>query len=234
MPPSSGAGQTPNTPSGIGGGASPGGVTGGIGGLAGNAADAGLGAAPGGQDAGAVAGDASVFPDASIDAGVPDAASEGGAPEGGFEAGLPDASDASDAGCPEPLPPDAGVCAGYNCLRTREQLRAAMNPQGACSSEQAVALACDGRVGKAALQCTQESVFALNVERAVTTCLKRDTAIGQLSNGCLGCFVDEALCTLSRCFAACTLTEGSDCKACRQTLCSAALATCSGLPAPSF
>jgi hypothetical protein len=202
-----------------------------VGGLPGGSTSADAGRPAFDRDAGAVAaGDAGTqSPGTALDGGVPDAAIDSGlAPDAG------NAGDAGDAGCPQPLPPDASVCPNYGCRSTREQLRAAMNPQGACSSEQAVALACDGRVGKAALQCTEDSVFTLNLERAVTACLKRDAAIAQLSSGCLECFVDEALCTLSRCFAACTLTEGNDCKVCRQQQCSAAFATCSGLPAPTF
>lgn len=155
------------------------------------------------------------------DGGVPDAAVDAAAP------------DAGEAGCLAAASSDAGLCPSFGC-RTREQLRASVGMQGACTSEQAIALGCDGRVGKAALECTQESVFSISLERSVTTCLKRDAAIAQLSSGCLDCYVDEALCTLSRCFAACTLTEGSDCKACRQQQCAAAFARCSGLPAPTF
>jgi hypothetical protein len=195
-----------------------------VGGLAGGSADAGAGTPTGGLDSGAIsAGDAGTqSPGTALDGGVPDAA---------IDSGL--VPDAGDAGCPQPLPPDASVCPNYGCRSTREQLRAAMNPQGACSSEQAVALACDGRVGKAALQCTEESVFTLNLERAVTTCLKRDAAIAQLSSGCLECFVDEALCTLSRCFALCALaSENDECRSCRRQQCGTTLSQCTGLPAP--
>ncbi len=238
-PPTSGTGSTPQptTPATTGGtsaggatgGASPGGLLagtgmgGGVGGLSGGNADAGASAGTPG-DAG-FSGDAAV---PAMDGGV--ALPDGGLPDAAIDSGI--APDAGDAGCAQ-LSADAGLCPSFGC-RTREQLRTAVGAQGACSSEQAIALACDGRVGKAALECTQESVFSISLERSVTVCLKRDAAIAQLSNDCLGCYVDEALCTLSRCFAACTLTEGSDCKACRQQQCGAPFARCSGLPSPTF
>jgi hypothetical protein len=204
---------TPSTTGGTSGGTLAG--TGGLGGLIGG------GAAGGSPDAGAPMGS---------DAGVPSdaGASDGGAPDGG----APDGG-AHDGGCTQASTPDASMCPGYGCRTTLQQLRTDMK-QGACSSEQAAAVVCDGRVGNVALQCTQENVFALNIPRAVNGCLKRDAQIGMLSNACIDCFVDEALCTLTRCFAACTVSEGSDCRTCRQQQCSAMFASCSGLPAPSF
>lgn len=159
------------------------------------------------------------------------AASDGGVPEAGVD-GAVDAG-AHDGGCAQPSAPDASMCPGYGCRTTLQQLRTSMK-QGACSSEQAAAVVCDGRVGNVALQCTQDNLFALNISRAVNGCLKRDPQIGMLANDCVDCFVEEALCTLTRCFAACAVNDGNDCTNCRQQQCSAMFADCSGLPAPSF
>jgi hypothetical protein len=207
-------------------------------GLIGGATTGGSGALIGGTGGGAPngMGDAGAPADAAValDGGTSDAALDGGvdgAADGAVDAGAPDA--AHDGGCAQASAPDASMCPGYGCRTTLQQLRTSMK-QGACSSEQAAALVCDGRVGNVALQCTQDNVFALNISRAVSGCLKRDPQIGMLSNACVDCFVEEALCTLARCFAACTVDEGSDCKTCRQQQCSAMFASCSGLPAPSF
>jgi hypothetical protein len=233
------AGTTAGT---VGGGGTTAGTSGGLlGGLI--SADAGAGGFLGGIisiDAGSVTsppmagtgGGASPFQDAGIgtsldasapvDAGVPDAALP--------DAALPDA--AIDGGCAQVSTSDAGMCPGYGCRTSVQQLRTAIDSEGACTSAQALAVACDGRVTNAALQCTQESAFSLNIGRSVNTCLKRDPQLAMLGNDCLECFVDEALCTLSRCFAACTVSNGATCQTCKHQQCSANLALCTGLPAP--
>jgi hypothetical protein len=193
----------------------------GTGGAASGSPDAGVSDA---FDAGA-SGDAGAAGDAGapVDAGVP-------ADAGVLDAAPPDA--ASDAGCAQASTSDAGMCPGYGCRTSAQQLRMAMDSQGACTSAEALAVACDGRVTNAALQCTQESAFSLNIGRSVNACLKRDPQLALLDNDCLECFVDEALCTLSRCFAACTVSDGAACQTCKHQQCSANLALCTGLPAP--
>lgn len=167
----------------------------------------------------------------SFDAGAPTdgGPSDSGQPDGG----QPDAAPpANDAGCVAPSSADGGLCPGYGCRTSIQQLRTSMDGEGACSSERALSLACDGRVSNAALQCTQDSAFSLNIGRAVSSCLKRDPQLAMLGDDCLECFVDESLCTLARCFAACTANGSSACQTCKHQQCSANLALCTGLPAP--
>jgi hypothetical protein len=211
------AGGTTAGTSTIGGGLAGGLLAGTAGGAAapGGSADAGVGSGGTASDAGSSA-------DASLDGGMPTTPAT--------DAQVPDAS--SDAGCAQPSAPDASVCPGYGCRTTLQQLRSAMDQEGACTSPQALAVACDGRISNAALQCTQESAFSINITRAVTSCLKREPQLAMVGSDCLDCYVDEALCTLSRCFAACTVGDGSSCRACKKQYCSAPLEVCTGLPAP--
>jgi hypothetical protein len=200
-----------------------GGLIGGTGGLIGGAGSSDAGAS---LDSGTVANPA----DASlpVDGALPD----GGVPDGALpDGGIPDA--ASDSGCLAPSTPDASVCPGYGCKTTLQQLSALMDQEGACSSAAALAVACDGRVTNAALQCTQENVFSLNIDRSVNACLKRDAQLAAIGDDCLDCFVDEALCVLTRCFSACTINStGNACQICRRQQCSAQLSVCTGLPSP--
>jgi hypothetical protein len=246
-----GAGATPPVVSATGGagaqqpGASPGGSTAGtssgttagtigvIGGAGGTIAGGFLGGTippTSGGTGGGAASSADAGTSTSSDAGVADA-SDGGVQD----AQVPDAhvpSGSGDAGCAQPSDPDSGMCPGYGCRTTMQQLRSDLKQEGACTSQQALAVACDGRITNAALQCTQESAFSLNISRAVNSCLKRDPQLAMVGGACLDCYVDEALCTLSRCFAACTVGDGSSCRTCKHQYCSAPLEACSGLPAP--
>jgi hypothetical protein len=218
-------GTTAGTTAGAGGVTA--GTSGALGGLVGGGSisvDAGVAlppAAGGTTGSGASAGDAG----ASVDAG------DGGLPSGDAgDAQVPDAG--GDGGCATLGASDAGMCPGYGCRTSMQQLRLAVDSEGACASNQALAVACEGRATNAAHQCTQENVFSLNASRAISTCLKRDPQLAMLGTDCLDCFVDEALCTLSRCFAACTVSDAGACQACRLQQCGAPLAVCTGLPTP--
>jgi hypothetical protein len=148
---------------------------------------------------------------------------------GALGAGQPDAS--GEAGCPRLLAPDAGICAAYGCSLALDQLRSAANPAGACTSPAALAAACDGSASSAALRCTEASVFAADLSEAASTCVRDDPQVSALGATCLGCFVGEALCTLSRCFALCALaSENDECRSCRRQQCGAMLSQCTGLP----
>lgn len=180
---------------------------------------AGGGGTAGGMDGGA--------PMPSGDAGISPPTSMGG------DAGAAPVPDAGDAGCPRLLAPDSGICASYGCRLSRDQLRASANTAGACTSPAAVAAACDGSASSAALRCTEASVFSTDLSAAASACVKREPQLSALAAPCLDCFVDEALCTLSRCFALCALASENDaCRACRHKECGSAFGLCSGLPAP--
>lgn len=216
-------------------GGTPAGTVGGLLGGTGDSAAGDSGAAPSGgsSDAGAVR-DAGTTPN-DDDAGAVNGG-DAGAVDGG-DAGAPDAgpgdAGASDAGC-GPLG-DAGMlgtCPAYRCQKTLSELSAASAPMGACNTPLALPLACSGQLGRAALQCAQDNAFSLSVSRAITSCMRRVPLLTQIPSDCLGCYADETLCTLSRCFVACI--DGSDpaCQQCRHDQCGAALSKCSGLPAP--
>jgi hypothetical protein len=148
-----------------------------------------------------------------------------------LDAGAPDTS--GEAGCPRLLAPDAGICSAYGCGLSLDQLRSIANPAGACTSPAALAAACDGSASSAALRCTEASVFAADLSEAASTCVRHDPQVSALGATCLGCFVDEALCTLSRCFALCALaSENDECRSCRRQQCGTTLSQCTGLQAP--
>jgi hypothetical protein len=174
-----------------------------------------------------------------MDAGTAPSGGTGGTGGGGqvppdagpLDAGRPDTS--GEAGCPRLLAPDAGICSAYGCGLSLDQLRSTASPAGACTSPAALAAACDGSASSAALRCTEASVFAADLSEAASTCVLRDPQASALGATCLGCFVDEALCTLSRCFALCALaSENDECRSCRRQQCGTTLSQCTGLPAP--
>jgi hypothetical protein len=176
------------------------------------------GAMDAGASSGGTGGGAQPPPDAAPDAGAVDA-------------GQPDAS--GEGGCPRLLAPDAGVCSAYGCSLSLDQLRSTANSAGACTSPAALAAACDGSASSAALRCTEASVFSVDLSETASACVQRDPQLSPLGATCLGCFVDEALCTLSRCFALCALaSENDECRTCRRQQCGSALTQCTGLPAP--
>ncbi len=182
----------------------------------------GGGGAPGAMDAGApvTSGDAGFMPPLGT-------ADDAGAGDGG----APDAN--GDAGCPRLRAPDSGICSAYGCGLSLDQLRASANSAGACTSPAALAAACDGSASSAALRCTEASVFSPDLGEAASACVKRDAQLSALGATCLDCFVDEALCTLSRCFSLCALASENDaCRDCRHKQCGGALSQCTGLPAP--
>lgn len=175
----------------------------------------------------------------SLDAGIPASSSgdAGRAPpaEAMGDAGAGDGAvpDAGEAGCPRLLAPDSGICSAYGCALSLDQLRASANPAGACTSAPALSAACDGSASSAALRCTEASVFSADLSAAASACVTRDAHLSALSSACRDCFVAEALCTLSRCFASCALASETDtCRACRRQQCAGALHPCTGLPAP--
>jgi hypothetical protein len=188
-----------------------------------------LGGIAGGNTAGSAGGNASA-PNSDRDAGVQGGLDAAAAPADG------DALDASmsDGGCaPAVLAPDASVssCAGFGCGTTLSSLTAASRDGGVCVTAEALPLACDGELSRAAEQCTQENALSLGLGgRPVTTCMRRLPKLAQVSGDCLQCYADETLCTLSRCFVACI--DGSDptCQQCRSSQCAQPFSQCSGLP----
>ena len=197
-----------------------------VGGTGGGSASPGATPTPPAAGSGGTSGD--------LDAGVPPTGDAGVVPPlgtAGDGGAAPDAS--GDAGCPRLLAPDAGICAAYGCALSLDQLRASTNSAGACTSPGALAAACDGSASSAALRCTEASVFSADIGEATAACVKRDAQLSALGATCLDCFVDEALCTLSRCFASCALaSENEACRACRHQQCAGVLSQCTGLPAP--
>jgi hypothetical protein len=166
-------------------------------------------------------------PSSAVDSGVPADLDAAAAPGDG---GSADAS-TSDGSCS--FPPDAGVssCAGFGCGTTLSSLTALSRDGGTCVTPEALPLACDGDLSRAAEQCTQENALSLGLGgRPVTMCMRRLPKLANVSGDCLQCYADETLCTLSRCFVACI--DGSDptCQQCRSSQCAQPFSQCSGLP----
>jgi hypothetical protein len=184
--------------------------------------------------------DGSVRDASASDGGLADASlGDGGLGDASVrDGGLGDASvrdgavDAGDGACSFSV--DAGAergCSAYGCGTTLSTLGARSTDGGVCVTPEVLPLACDGQLSRAAVQCTQQNALGLGMGRPVTMCLRRSPAFARVQGDCLQCYADEALCTLSRCFAVCI--DGSDpaCEACRRQTCGAPFATCSGLPA---
>jgi hypothetical protein len=245
---------TPGGATGSNSGGTAGGTTGGasapgiLGGLTGGTFDSGLtpgGGFLGGSDAGSVrppldsggpptSADAGTSPESGTDtdAGVPDA-----------DTGVGDAGDggsAGEGGC-NIVPTDAGhvpgddagLCAAYGCGVTLDSLSKLVTTNGACTTTEALPFVCSGALSRAALQCTQDNVLMLSLGRAVSACMRRLPQLSKVPVPCQQCYVDETLCTLSRCFAACIDGRDPACQQCRLQACGSAFTTCSGVPTPA-
>lgn len=157
------------------------------------------------------------------DAGDADAG-EGGSDEGDVDAG--------DGGCLSTSDQrDAGGCYGQLCNTSLSQLRNSTN-SGACNDPDALALACDGQISRAAAECAQSNTSSLWFDNAVRSCLRSSPTLRNVPRACLDCYSEELLCTLSRCLVACVSDLHEECRSCRNQHCAASFQACSGIATP--
>jgi len=123
---------------------------------------------------------------------------------------------------------DAGSCYGQLCDTTLQQLGASTSA-GACNEPAALRKACDGQISRTAVACAQSNTSSLWFDNAVRGCLRSSPAVSDVPKGCLDCYADELLCTLSNCLAACVSDLQLECDACRGEHCAASFQVCSGI-----
>jgi hypothetical protein len=229
-----GGGVDPGAPGALGGvetgGLVGGGTTGGasIGGTAGGgpvgAADAGVALDAGAPiDAGNAGDSAAADGEVGQEAG-PDPV-DAAPNDGGIEAGGADGGE-----CQPDSRARVGGCQGSYCAITRDGLDHLVS-SGVCSAPAALALVCEGEIAHKTAQCAQDNALSLALGASVRSCLRRDLQLMPVDGGCLDCYVEELLCTLSSCLATCVAGFETACTSCRRANCGAKFTRCSGLPA---
>ncbi len=125
---------------------------------------------------------------------------------------------------------DAGACFGVYCDVSQAMFSKLVSDQGACLGAGDLALACDGELARVIAKCAQDDVLMLGFGRTVALCAARAPSLASASEGCIGCYVDETLCALQSCLAACLSGSADDCTQCRRENCRSGFSDCSGLP----
>lgn len=79
--------------------------------------------------------------------------------------------------------------------------------------------------------CLTAAIEGIDVETCMQTCLD-ESAVGEASEGCRGCFIDTVACAQDNCVIQCLGTDFSACDACLAEHCVEGLDICTGLPSP--
>jgi hypothetical protein len=166
----------------------------------------------------------------SLDAGTtapPSAGSDGdgGVPDAEIGAGGPQCTPSSDGR-------SAGACFGSYCRMTPDALVSGVEAEAACSGAEELSLACDGELSRVVAQCAQREALSIGMGRAIMSCARRASTLARAAEPCLDCYVDEIVCSIRSCLAACLDGSSLACAECRASKCGAAFVACSGLPAP--
>lgn len=165
----------------------------------------------------------------SIDAGSPTSPGE----PVGADGGLPDGAIEPGSACTPMSDGRArGACFGSYCRMTPSVLSEGVKPGAACSDDEEVALACDGTIARAVAECAQREALSIGMGRAILGCARRSMGLGAVDEGCLSCYVEEVVCSVRSCLAACLDGSSYACAECRAARCGDRFLACSGLPAP--
>lgn len=80
--------------------------------------------------------------------------------------------------------------------------------------------------------CLSAAIEGTGVETCMQTCLG-ESAIGEASPGCRGCFIDTVACAQDNCVIECLGSDHDACDACLREHCVEGLDLCTGLPSPA-
>lgn len=149
----------------------------------------------------------------------------------------PVAGTAESAGCHSYTPAGNGMCGGFLCGVTHEQLAAEIKADAACSDSQ---YACTGNLDDVSTACAR-SVQATNfgasesvLRTAIRNCIFEDAqAKAHASAQCVDCFIDALVCSSGPCLIACLNGNTPQCDQCaRNAGCLDPVFACSGQPSP--
>lgn len=137
-----------------------------------------------------------------------------------------------------------GMCAGYYCNVTEEEILAAFTPGlGPCSMNADIAgtvrRSCSGslttRVGRCAREVKSANVFDSDEQLRVKiqACIYEEPEFAEVPTECVSCFLDAAQCASDNCLIQCLAGDSAACDSCRlENNCNQPVPTCGGLPSP--
>ena len=137
-----------------------------------------------------------------------------------------------------------GLCGGYYCNVTEDEIMAAFTPGlGPCGMnpdiEGTVRRACSGsltaRVGRCAREVKSANVLDSDAQLRVKiqACIYEDAEFTEVPAECLSCFLDAAQCASDHCLIQCLAGDSAACDTCRlENGCNQPVPTCAGLPNP--
>jgi hypothetical protein len=131
-----------------------------------------------------------------------------------------------------------GMCAGWFCGVSEDELMAAVDPKANCGGN--VPLLCAGEVVKKVGICARrlkgENFNKTNDELRplVRDCVYEDAEVkAAVPESCLNCTIDAAACAADHCLAQCLAGDSPLCDTCRRDNgCDQGVFECGGLPAP--
>lgn len=130
-----------------------------------------------------------------------------------------------------------GMCAGFLCGITQEQLAAELAPNARCRDTK---YACNGNLDLVSTQCAR-SVLSTRfgesddvVRPLIRDCIfEDDQARAHVEVDCVDCFIDALVCSSGPCLLECLSGNSPECDECaRNNGCFDPVFTCSGLPNP--
>jgi hypothetical protein len=183
-----------------------------------------------------------VMRDAGITTPKPDAGGGTTAPKpdagGGTTVPKPStiAGSALKSKCSSVAKPASNMCGSYYCGVDQGAIEAELSSDSLCANVEAV---CEGRLVSVVASCARSTLIANlgqsfeAIRPKVQECVYKDAQFKQLvTESCLGCFLDAAVCAGNKCLAEC-LADGPGCDACRQkNNCDQAVFSCAKLPNP--
>lgn len=177
--------------------------------------------------------DGSVIHGPTLDASSAKDASASDATPATSDAALPRADAQMSSGvsvCKSWTKPADGMCGGAHCLQTFEELKASAAPDSVCGSDVDLQTLCSLRgpdtVGACALSQAGDSA-------KVRSCAA-NALMGEVSSGCLDCYVKSVDCALQHCLLECLAGSATQkCDTCRVNQgCADAFFACARLAVP--
>jgi hypothetical protein len=143
------------------------------------------------------------------------------------------------AGCSSYGLPMGGMCAGYYCGVTIDDVRAELKPGSLCDPDPEKI--CDGgltrEVGKCARETKSNPANAFDtdaqIRMKVQACVLKNAKYAETDVDCLGCFLDAAQCASDNCLTQCLTGDSATCDKCRMDAeCNQTVPSCAGFPSP--
>jgi hypothetical protein len=135
--------------------------------------------------------------------------------------------------------PKNGMCAGYYCGITAEDLAAEYKPGNKCDTTPEKI--CEGQLTRDVAKCARDTKSNpansfdsdAQIRAKVQTCVLKIPAHADTEEDCLSCFLDAAQCASSNCLTQCLIGDSAQCDKCRMdNNCNQPVPACAGFPTP--